>query len=253
MKECGFCFRRVSKMTGEHIYSDWMNKIFTDPWERRFTLPDGRVFTFPAAALDWKEKVACGVCNSGWMSAIEDNHAKPVLTSLIVGQLDIPITRSAARSIAIFAFKTAAVIDLMPIRQKQQKPFFSKRIRSNFRDSLTIPPSVWMWMCPYVAKNYRADTFATNYQGESPVAGPMQFYICTYAIGHFVFQVLALKTIHTGPFRLSAGDPSFNKTAVQFWPGIIPGFIWPRPFALRSVEELEKFHRRWEGVISTIY
>lgn len=254
MKECGFCFKKVPTLTGEHIFSDWMNNLFTEPWERRFTLPDGRVFTFPIAELNWKEKVVCKECNNGWMNRIETDHAIPTLTPLITGTIGIPITQSVARSIAIFAFKTAAVIDLMPIRQKQQgEPYFSRRIRSAFRDNLTIPSSVWMWMLPYVGKNYRADTFATNYKGESPELGPLELYVCTYAIGHFVFQVLALKSIHAGAFTMAAGDPTFNNSAVRFWPTIRPGFIWPRPFALRSLEELGKFHRRWEGVFPIIH
>jgi hypothetical protein len=252
MKECGFCFQKVVKLSGEHIYSDWMNELFREPWERRFTLPDGRVFTFPKAALDWKEKVACGACNNGWMSDIEEKHARPTLTPLIVGQIGIPITQSAARSMAIFAFKTAAVLDLMPIRQRQKKPYFSKRIRAAFREKLTIPPSVWMWMCPYVAANYRADTFATNYHGDSPIIGPIHLYVCTYAIGHFVFQVVSLKSIHSGAFRLAAGDPTFNKAAIQFWPNLIPNFVWPNRLALRTVEELGKFHRRWEGIFPIV-
>jgi len=250
MKECGFCFKEATQLTGEHIFSDWMNKIFTKPWERRFSLPDGRVFAFGAAELNWKEKVVCGDCNSGWMSAIESDHAEPMLTPLIVGQIGIPISEEWSRSIALFAFKTAAVIDLMPEIKKRTSSFFSKRIRTDFRKNLTIPPSVWMWMCAYIPEHYRADVFASAYHTEVPVIGPMQFYIVTYAIGHFVFQVLSLKSIYTGRIRIEAGDTTFNRAAVQFWPKIAPKFVWPRPFAIRSVEELEKFHRRWEQAVS---
>ena len=249
MEECGFCFEKVQKLSGEHIFSDWMNKIFTEPWERRFALPDGRVFTYGASDLNWKEKVVCGTCNHGWMSDVERDHAEPALTPLIVGKIGVPITEERAKSLAIFAFKTAAVVDLMPERRKKSPPFFSRRIRSAFRESLTIPPLVWMWMCAYIPVHYRADIFTSGYHVDVPIIGPMEFYVCTYAIGHFVFQVVSVKSIYTGRFRINAGDTAFNKAAVQFWPDIVPGFVWPRPFALRSVEELEKFHRRWEVII----
>lgn len=252
MRECGFCLREATQLTGEHIFSDWMNKIFTEGWKRRFTLPDGRVFNYGAADLNWKVKVVCGPCNSGWMSDIETDHAEPALTPLIVGKVGVPISEEWARSLAIFAFKTAAVIDLMPVRQKKSPPFFSHSIRSAFRDNLAIPPRVWMWMCPYIPAHIRADIFTSSYYVDVPDVGRMEFYICTYAIGHFVFQLLSFKTTYTRPLRITPGDTEFNTTAVMFWPQIVPNFVWPSPFALRSVEELEKFHRRWE-VITPIY
>ena len=33
----------------------------------------------------WKARVVCGDCNNGWMSDLENDHAKPVLTPLITG------------------------------------------------------------------------------------------------------------------------------------------------------------------------
>lgn len=48
--------------------------------------------------LDWKAKVVCEKCNNTWMSDIENNHAKPAVTDLIVGKVDVPIPRSRARS-----------------------------------------------------------------------------------------------------------------------------------------------------------
>jgi len=40
--------------------------------------------------MDWKVRVVCEKCNNTWMSDIEHNHAKPVLTPLVTGQMNIP-------------------------------------------------------------------------------------------------------------------------------------------------------------------
>jgi hypothetical protein len=63
------------------------------------------------------------------MSDIENNHAKPAMSELIVGNSDVPIETLRARSIALFCFKTAAVIDLI---SPLDAPFFRKGGWSTF-------------------------------------------------------------------------------------------------------------------------
>jgi hypothetical protein len=248
MKECGFCFL-PAKMSGEHIYSDWMNRLLPGRWNHTRTFASGLVSNHQTVELNWTANVVCEECNKGWMSKIEDEHAKPILSPLIIGKINIPLSQSAAHSIALFSFKTAAVLDLIPKKEKRKEPFFSRRLRRSFRETLTIPPFVWMWMCPYIPGSYRADVFVNYYDGVLPSAGAIQLYVCTYAIGNFAFQVLAVKSFREQGFR---PDPRFDNLAVTFYPRIEPGFVWPRPFALHSVEEFEKFHRRWEGIYPII-
>jgi hypothetical protein len=249
MKKCGFCFE-TAKMSGEHVFSDWMNKLFPGEWTRRFNLADGTGFTEQSPKLNWKAKVVCEKCNNTWMSSIEELHARPLLTPLIVGKINVPIGPSEAESIAIFAFKTAAVVDLIPKRPKQKEPFFSPRLRAAFKRNQTVPPLVWMWMCPYIPGTYRADVFVACNEGKMSLVGPIQLYVCTYAIGHFAFQVVSIKAIGKVSLR---PDPAFDRLAVGFWPKIEPQFVWPRRIALRSLEELEKFHRRWENTYTTVH
>jgi hypothetical protein len=166
------------------------------------------------------------------------------LTPLIEGKSGIPISQSAARSIAIFAFKTAVIIDHIR-KDKDRAPFFSRRLRTAFRKHLEIPSTVQMWMCSYGPGIRRADYFAGYYDGEVALAGPLQLYICTYGIGGFAFQVLAAKEISIGIY--SQGG-RFENLAVPFWPHIPSGFIWPVPCGLRSVQELIEFHGQWDNL-----
>jgi hypothetical protein len=243
MKECAFC-PDTANLTGEHIFSDWMNDLLPGRWDGTFTSADGSAKNWSSVGLDLKAKVVCDRCNNGWMSDLEGQHAQPILTPLIEGKSRIPISQSAARSIAVFAFKTAVIIDHVR-KDKGRAPFFSRRLRTAFRKHLEIPSAVQMWMCSYSPGIRRADYFAGYYDGEMAFVGPLQLYICTYGIGGFAFQVLAAKQRVLGTY--SQGG-RFEKLAVPFWPQIPLGFIWPVPSGLRSVQEIIEFHGQWNNL-----
>src|SRR5712671_6639997 len=100
-QECAFC-QETANLTFEHIFSDWMNALF--PGKKLFQKigESGTGLTpFIAKDLNLKAKVVCKSCNLGWMSKLENEHAKPAIADLIRGKLNIPISQSRARSIAI--------------------------------------------------------------------------------------------------------------------------------------------------------
>ena len=111
------------------------------------TMPDGTEQRFPRAKLDWKAKVVCETCNSTWMSEIESQHAKPSMSDLISGKLDIPIDLPRAASIAVFAFKSVVVVDHMA---RGRMPFFSQFARYAFARTHTIPANVNMWLAGFL-------------------------------------------------------------------------------------------------------
>jgi len=247
MGECAFC-PYVGKLSAEHIASDWRRELF--PGRRTAWLQNDRIKErkyFETGSMDWTAKVVCNNCNNTWMSAIESGHAKPALTPLITGQFDIPIDRSRAHSIALFAFKTAVVLDHA---QRLREPFFSKRLRYGFRLHHTIPGIVNMWFCGY--KGHRGNgQFKTAYmKGAASSSDHCLMYACTCAIGCFVFQVLAVKQIGNARFRPLGG---FEDLAVQFFPGVRPNCIWPDPYALDGIAQFEAFADRWRNVVKIGY
>jgi hypothetical protein len=115
-RECAFC-PSTAKISGEHIWSAWMEQFFTG--EKVFTnfMDD---FVLPAKStrkiwkegkLNWKAYVVCEPCNNGWMSDIEKWRAKPAMTDLIKDMPGTVIDQTRANNIAIFTFKTALIID----------------------------------------------------------------------------------------------------------------------------------------------
>lgn len=247
MKECAFC-EHTGKLSAEHIASEWMRDLF--PGRRTAWFISGNMKEkkrFETDAMDWKARVVCENCNNTWMSNIEKEHAKPALTPLITGQMDIPIDRARAHSMALFAFKTAVVLDHT---QRLQEPFFSKRIRHAFRQHLTIPNIVNMWFCG--CKGHRGGgQFKTAYmKGNASTPDQCLMYVCTCAIGCYVFQVLAVRQIGNARFSPFGG---LEGLGVPFWPAVPRDYVWPPRFALDGIPQFEAFADRWRNVVKIGY
>jgi hypothetical protein len=181
------------------------------------------------------------------MSDIESKHAKPVMTPLIKGENLVSIGDQEAHSLALFAFKTAVVLD--HANRRDEGPFFSPRIRHSFRRSLAIPNIVQMWLCGYDRHRNNLRVHTTYLNGKIKPTYPIQMYVLTFGIGCFVFQTVSAK--HFGTISL-APSPGFERLAVPFWPNIPPGIVWPNPVEnLSEVSEFDRFAFRWSTVLAS--
>jgi hypothetical protein len=221
-----------------------MNELF--PGKKRFTIkgPGGELVSqHVGMGLDWKAKVVCESCNNGWMSDIETQHAKPSMTDLILGKPNTPIGQSRATSIAIFAFKTAVILNHM---HRRVEPFFRPSVRHRFRQHLAIPGNVTMWMAGFSPSKGEVQTWYSD--GKLSPANSIELYTCTYAVGHFVFQVVGQWQNRLTAFR--PHDAAFDRIAVPFWPaGLLPQNLrWPTDHILRSVDDFDGFAIRWKAV-----
>jgi hypothetical protein len=241
MKECAFC-DYTGKLSAEHIVSQWLGELFPGPVSAWYG-EAGELKAFKTNSMDWKARVICKKCNETWMSDIESKHAKPVLTPLVKGEMNIPINQKSARSIALFAFKTAVVLDHA---NRGTDPFFSRRLRYAFRKHQLIPQFVQMWMCPYVGHRAGGHVKTIYHQGESTTGYRFLMYVCTCAFGNFTFQVLAVKQLGNAGFRSMA--PFREDLAVPFWPRIPLRFVWPHRVALKTMQEFNAFANRWQNV-----
>jgi hypothetical protein len=240
MKECAFC-SDSAKLTAEHITSQWMGKLFPGRKAFKSTNRFGTEKEWIAAGLDLTAKVVCDPCNTGWMSDIESEHAEPVMSPLMLGDIHAPFTKKEAHSLALFALKSAMVIDCA---QRHREPFFSRRLRHAFRQHHFIPNTVRMWLVPYIPDRHRRFDFRislTN-KGELTPGYDLQLYICTFGLGALAFQVVAHKQLFFADFRPL---PGFEDLAIPFWPDLLPGYVWPGLRCLHSFEHFKEFHNRW--------
>jgi hypothetical protein len=195
-----------------------------------------------APDLNLQAKVVCEPCNGGWMSNLETNHAKPALADLILGKLDIPISKSHARSIAIFAFKTAVVLEYMT--RNRSIEFFPRAARYTFKSTLEIPHNVQMWLAGYTDGRQPSGA-CFNIHHDINEHGRLEFNVCNYRIGHFAFQVVVIRK----PVALTIIPESrFDHLAVPFWPTIPAQFVWPPSDVFRSPEQFRIFGERWHKV-----
>jgi hypothetical protein len=216
-----------------------MDKIFPGKKTFRNLNEKGEItHQWSADELNWKVPVVCGPCNSGWMSDIEKWHAKPSMYDLIDGKVDIPIPQSRARSMALFSFKTAIILDYM--NRDRPIKFFPRSLRHDFRKTLNIPPTVRMWMAGFLPRGMgRTRTF--YYDAEIPTL--IEFYVCNFMAGRLVVQVVTERRPTSLTFFPT---PGFEHLAIPFWPKIQSGFEWPAGSVLMNLAEFESFSMRWK-------
>jgi hypothetical protein len=240
MPECAFC--ESTDLTKEHFFAAWIDEKFSLSWTTTYMDKNYQSYTHDSVELDFQAKVVCGRCNHTWMNDIEFQHARPVITPMMLGQIGIPVNNAMAQSMALFAFKMAVVADMS---RRRELPFFPRRMRHAFRISRYIPQGVFMWMAGCVLHDTKIALDVGYLQNSGPTSYPFEHYVITCAIGCFVFQLIALKPVP--PYRFRA-NRAFDSLAVPFWPKLVEGFVWPARRGLMSFEELKQFHHRWDTI-----
>lgn len=192
--------------------------------------------------LDLKANVVCGKCNSGWMSKVDNQEAKPVLSDLIpsLRAIQVPIRKSI--SLAIFAFKTAVVADHMGIHP----PFFTREQRHSFASTLSIPGGVFMWLG--ALEHRRSGAFKTRrVVPANSTKDDFLLYCFTYTVGHFVLQVVGIKWVtHSSermPFPIIEQNPHDKRFMTPFWPNVA-SLRWPPDTCLPS-DSIDELANRW--------
>lgn len=240
--ECAFC-PHTADFSGEHIWSDWLNSIL--PGKKQFAIKnDNRqvVRTWTAPKLNWKTNVVCRKCNSGWMSRIENDHAKRSMLGLMLDTPNIKLEKSRTSSIALFAFKTAVIIDHLA---RNRPNFFERSVRHEFGISQTIPDNVAMWLTRF-GHSARGEANTAYHEGSPAPERSIEMYVCTYAVEFLVLQVVSYKAKGVGQF-----SPENEFSAIPFWPEIPSGMVWPPFYSLNSIPEFNAFSDRWQKGTAT--
>jgi hypothetical protein len=109
-RACIFC-GSSGKLSGEHIFPDWLSKMFDDQIVGINEVRGDNL------ARDWvksifqdKLKKVCGACNSGWMSTLE-NDVKNLLLALIFTHDQVTLDDKNQRLLAFWAQKTLLVVN----------------------------------------------------------------------------------------------------------------------------------------------
>jgi len=245
-RECAFC-PATANLSAEHLWGQWMGRLF--PGRKRFTSKNQKgeiIREWSSDKLDWTARVVCEQCNNTWMSDIE-SQAKPVLSQFILGEAQA-ISQSQADSIALFAFKSAVIFD--HIRFDHAPPFFSRSARLGFRKERAIPATVRMFIGGYLPRG-KGEVLSCYHEGTLSGTEKVVLYVCTYAAGHLVFQVVSYK--QRGFTKIRVQPKNLRSFAVEFWPWVAGGTAaWPPVGVLQDPQQFDSFSSRWRELTATI-
>jgi hypothetical protein len=196
-----------------------------------------------APKLDLKAKVVCAPCNSGWMSDIDDDEAKPILRHLIVDSSPRKIHFSELVSIASFTFKSAVVADHMG---PGGDPFFTRLERGAFRERLLLPVGLTMWIGALDSTHhgvFRSRHLKPNRTGENDAG----VYAFTNVVGHFVVQLAVARWAVKSPARkfqpIIEQSEEWSQRMIPFYPPT-KAVTWPPPtFVSKSIAD--ELSDRW--------
>src|SRR5579863_8077877 len=109
MKKCAFCSKPANSR--EHVWSDWMIRMLPKGEQFRFNqlLKSGEYATWQGKKIKLKVEAVCESCNNGWMSELENKHAKTAMHDLILGNKTVTLDLRSLTAMAAYAFKTTVV------------------------------------------------------------------------------------------------------------------------------------------------
>jgi hypothetical protein len=196
--------------------------------------------------LNHKTKVVCSDCNSGWMSALE-NQVKPIVEEMVCNCSPGVLQFSDLAVIAQWAFVKAVVAEHS---HDNRKPFFGFAERQAYRETLTVPPGVQMW----IASVPKQHGLFRSGVAESPRNTPRRFelQVFTYGLGHLVVQVVtsrwkrkSFRKYERPPFVTQ--NPVWDELSIPFWPNNQSPIAWPA-HAHMSIELANEYAERWKQV-----
>ena len=114
VKRCVFCRQTGQKISGEHVFPDWIRRASDDQkagatYFRR--KGDGTVETWRQVAYTTKVNDVCERCNTGWMSTIEAAVSDRVAPMIFEGAR-VTIAADDLRTVATWVTLRALVIQL---------------------------------------------------------------------------------------------------------------------------------------------
>jgi hypothetical protein len=220
MARCIFCqqsFGANRKRSKEHILPLWLTDVlhgeglivqtWTDP-----NTHETRKWT--TKEPDFKARVVCEVCNTGWMSELE-TEAKPFLTSMIQGR-GRELYRHGKETCALWALKTVMMLE-------HAHPADCRSVPATDYPELyaakAVLPHVRIWSG---ANEFGGGVWAQTRRVELDTGeNATQGYGSTLCVGHLVFEL----------FRIDIGDWENIKIKGNIESALL--LLWPNPGVLR--------------------
>ena len=212
-RPCMFCGvrRPGNRMSGEHLWSDWMKDLLPPGTEYieeliNFTAPpvkkikDVITRSRQGGAHTKKIEVVCGDCNSVWMSKLE-NRVKPFAAPMIKGQF-VALDKAARISLAKWITLKILVLEQEHPIGTPPSPIHPQSSLCDFKDAQLIPSGIRIWIGHGVGTEWQTrvsrwsggmslvagENFPADFR---PPTGPRNIESVTWGIGHLRLFVIA--------------------------------------------------------------
>ncbi len=248
---CIFCGPTTAKMTKEHLVPDWVSLLFhRAPKGNQYRVEHysasqagAQKTIYPAPSLNRRARVVCKDCNEGWLSTLENNYAKPLLTPLILGFHGRTFSHDQLAVVNSWTMKSAFVFE-HGTSEAETARFYSQAERSAFMATLAPPESAYIWLAEFRGgpKSHRGFQMihSLRYELDDP-PGICKAQVVTITIGNFAFQVFAGRW----PERFRPIAPrAWHRSTVAVWPFHSCAVRWP-PSQYLTPETLELFAYRF--------
>jgi hypothetical protein len=253
---CIFCGPTKEKLTGEHIYSDWISRKFRGFGFNLYdaaVVTNGRRWTRTSGALDVKAPVVCGPCNNVWLGTIERKHLAPFFFEMVRGKPKMRLSVEQQVTLAFWLTRLAMVYEFRD-KKPTEATFFTQAEREHFRNVEPLPPKhTWIWMAQYFSESNRTGFIGSHHHYPS---GKRDYTDCIHVvngtIGRFAFQLWSRRWPTLDPPATAIARAlrpvvnPFRDYTVQLWPHRNDQLVWHPRFDLVD-GSLQKLFDRFGG------
>lgn len=231
-RRCVFC--GGTGLTREHVIPRWLSDVL--PEQARFRGQDqATVLLHPQRTIDGPHhremvetfnsatvKAVCGPCNNGFMNKIE-TEARPFLSTMIRGNLAMPLTTEAASAVATWAVKTSLMVQLTGSEPAALEPVYR-----DFYTTRRPTAECMVWTAAVDDEDWalraecRSMLYALDGQSASP-ADPPNILTVTIGLGALLLHTIVDPILGNSTWNLTS---AFRGALVPLWPDARPA-TWP--------------------------
>jgi hypothetical protein len=210
MPRCVFCGRQ-EKLTGEHAFPDWLRRAVGDggaQYGRRTS--NGHIDRWQTIAYSTKVNDVCNLCNTGWMSDIE-NSVRNLLLPMIRSGFSVTMYQGTLKSVATWALLRSLILSCVTTQDDLPEDLYTSLEKTH-----VLSPRTSVWLGRLSGTDDRTAFFtgaSLNITGTQP--DTPDGWVATMAIGKVILRVFVLlKDRESGPVTHGRFEPYL----LQVWP-----------------------------------
>jgi hypothetical protein len=178
-------------------------------------------------------KCVCEPCNNRWMSVIQNNHAKPVLTRLLE-QRSVTLSLQECRSLALWGVMTSMVLDALNDPKHWR---FTDLERCLFWKKRLIPDNTQIWIGKW------NDPTGPSFVGHllARDGTPHKAVVNTIGLGTLIFQIVKINA-NVSPLTRTG---SWHHSLLQIYPLQGNPIAYPPPAEIEGYSGMEDLELRF--------